>query len=118
MDANTILQAATLYAEIGWCVLPVWDKVPQGAEWQNKATNSEVVKLFNSQRFNGVGVLLGAKSGIVDIECDSDEAEETLLELLGGELPNTPTFQSTRGKHYLFKWRDGLPDKAVFKLRG
>jgi len=122
MTESPIVIAAKLYAFHGWHVLPVLGKVPQGGEgWQNKTTRNvdAVSSYFNYYgNHDGVGVLLGKKSGIVDIECDSDEAEDTLLELLNGEFPKTPTFQSTRGKHYLFKWRDGLPEKAVFKING
>lgn len=118
MEAAIIIESATAYAKLGWYVLPVLDKVPQGNAWQEHATIESVEELFCRFKFDGVGVLLGAKSGIVDIECDSEEAEETLLELLNGEIPFTATFQSTHSKHYLFQWREGLPDKAVFKLRG
>lgn len=118
MDTQTIIDAAKLYASLGWFVLPVLGKVPQGYEWQLHSTTNNVDALFSRHRFDGVGVQLGQKSGIVDIECDSDEAEETLLELLVGEIPNTPTFASARGRHYIFRWRAGLPDKAVFKLQG
>lgn len=116
MNTDLIVSAAKAYAALGWHVLPVVGKVPQGAEWQEHATATNVEALFASRSFDGVGVLLGSKSGIVDIECDSDEAEETLLDLLHGEIPNTPTFQSARGRHYLFRWREGLPKTAVFKL--
>lgn len=117
MEVQSILQAATAYASLGWYVLPTLGKVPQcGNDWQNKTTISDIESVFSKCKYDGVGVLLGEKSGIVDIECDDDEAEETLLELLAGELPHTPTFQSTRGKHYIFKWQAGLPNKAVFKI--
>lgn len=66
---------------------------------------------------NGLGVLLGPRSGIVDVECDSPEAEVLLQEILG-EIPLTPTFSSTRGKHFLFQWNENwpVPEKAVFKI--
>jgi hypothetical protein len=113
---NNIIEAAELYAQLCWHVLPVLGKVPQGEAWQEHATATNVKALFERHNFDGVGVLLGWKSGIIDVECDNEEAEETLLELLGGELPNTPKFRSARGCHYLFRWREGLPKKAVFKI--
>ena len=119
MQAVTaIIEAAKQYAALGWHVLPVLGKVPQGEAWQLKATNSEVAYVFGNHKFDGVGVLLGGKSGIVDIECDSQDAEDYFFRLLGGEIPETPTFQSTRGKHYLFRWREDLPPVAVFKING
>jgi len=63
-----------------------------------------------------VGVLLGQSSGLVDFECDAPEAEEHLQQLFGGELPDGPRFQSSRGTHYLFAWRDDLPRKATVRI--
>ena len=62
-----------------------------------------------------VGVLLGEDSGIVDIECDSPEAEAELQRYLP-EGFKTPCFRSTRGVHRLFRWQRGLPATAVRKV--
>ena len=118
MDNHSILDSARLYASLGWRVLPVLGKVPRGEAWQDKAANENVDKLFTSQSSDGVGVLLGPRSGIIDVDCDSEEAENNLMVLFGGEIPNTPQFKSKRGSHFIFKWREGLPEKAVFKLDG
>ncbi len=121
MESQTmIIEQAKQLAKAGWQVLPVVGKIPQGTAWQDRATNDpeQVAALFSGHSFDGVGVKLGQASGIVDIECDSPEAEQTLFALLNGEVPITPTFASTRGKHYLFRWCDNLPAKAVFKLSG
>jgi hypothetical protein len=117
---SDIIEAAKQYTALGWYVLPTLGKVPQGgANWQHKTTNDEEqLDAVFAVRHDGLGVQLGEKSGIVDIECDSEDAERYFFELLGGEIPQTPTFQSTRGKHYLFRWRDDLPAVAVFKLNG
>lgn len=114
--APELIEAAVAYGSLGWHVVPVLGKVPQGSAWQTKATTSPTAELFAGA--DGVGVLLGEVSGLVDVECDSEEATDTLFSLLRGEIPETPTFASTRGKHYLFRWRDGLPEKAVFKING
>ncbi len=121
MELQTkIIEQAKHLARLGWQVLPVLGKVPQGTAWQEKATNNtdQIDGLFTSHAFDGVGVRLGQSSGVVDIECDNEQAEHTLFELLGGEMPLTPTFASARGKHYLFRWQDGLPEIAVFKVNG
>ena len=36
----------------------------------------------------------------------------------GGDIPATPTWQSKRGKHRLFRRPPGLPKKATVKLDG
>src|SRR5262249_55066660 len=65
-----------------------------------------------------VGVQLGEASNLIDVECDTPEAERTLSELFNDDFPVAPTFQSSRGKHRLFAWSDGLPLKAVAKWQG
>jgi len=115
---NDLEQSAKLYASLGWHVLPVKGKVPHGGEgWQFKTSNSVDAAEVLATIGDGIGVQLGPKSGIVDVECDSEEATKQLLELLG-KIPLTPTFQSRRGCHYLFKWHDHWPSpsKAVFKI--
>lgn len=121
MTEKLIVNAAETYTGLGWHVVPVLGKIPQGGTaWQNNTLSNPdyAQSYFENFSYDGLGVLLGPLSGIVDIECDNDEAEYTLLEFLGGEIPNTPTFQSIRGSHRLFKWREGLPDKSVFKIKG
>jgi hypothetical protein len=116
-----VMEAARLYAGLGWFVLPVLGKVPNfGEAWQDKTTNDpeQAVRAFALWEHDGIGVQLGPKSGIIDIECDDEEAEDLFFELMEGLVPQTPTFASTRGTHHLFKWEPGLPVEAkpVFKI--
>lgn len=111
-----VLNSAKLYASLGWHVLPVSGKVPSGGEgWQHKTTNDpeQVERIITG---DGVGVQLGPKSGIVDVECDSAEASDELLALINDT--QTACFASKRGVHYLFRWHDNwpAPTKAVFKI--
>jgi hypothetical protein len=115
---NDLEQAAKLYASLGWHVLPVKGKMPcSGEGWQYKTSNSEDAAEVLATIGDGIGVQLGPKSGIVDVECDSEEAALELKTLLGA-IPKTPTFQSSRGCHYLFRWSEAWPSetKAVFKI--
>ena len=115
---NELEQAAKLYASLGWHVLPVKGKMPcSGEGWQFKTSNSQDAAEVLATIGDGIGVQLGPKSGIVDVECDSDEAALELQKLLGA-IPKTPTFQSSRGCHYLFRWSEDWPSatKAVFKI--
>jgi hypothetical protein len=118
MSDQATIEAAKRYASYGWRVVPVRGKIPIGQGWQKKAaaTSEEVETLF-SVAHDGVGVLLGEASGIIDLECDSDAAEAELIELFGGDIPPTPTFQSTRGKHRLFQWSSDLPRPALDKAK-
>jgi hypothetical protein len=115
---DDLLNLSRKYASLGWHVLPVKGKVPIGGEgWQNKTTTDIEAAEVLATIGDGIGVQLGNKSGIVDVECDSEQATQELQELLG-TIPVTPTFQSSRGCHYLFRWSDKwpAPTKAVFKI--
>lgn len=137
--ASQVLSQALEYAGAGWLVVPIHGVVrpgvctcPKGAdcpsagkhpipdEWQIAATDDveQVDDWFRKHPYANVGIRLGERSGIIDIECDDDEAENVLLGIFDGEFPDTPTFAGKRGRHRLFKWRDDLPfpEKAVWKI--
>jgi len=97
----------------GWRVTPVDGKRPYLEGWPERRIDPSQVK---SQ--DGWGVILGRGSGVIDVECDSPEAYEHLLELTEGEVPMTVCWRSDRGMHFIFKWTEGWPDKAVIKYRG
>jgi putative DNA primase/helicase len=96
--------------------------VPLLANWQAAATTDPAAlrRWWARQPRCNVGVQLGPRSGLVDVECDSPEAERALTALLGDDYPVVPTFSARRGKHRLFAWSPGLPhpDRAVFHFRG
>lgn len=134
--ATVIVENAINYTNRGWNVIALHaptdkgctcrrgkectsiGKHPRHNEWQLKATTDEdqVQKWFDVWPNSNVGVKLGKQSGIIDIECDTSEAERELLTLLGDDPPVVPTFRAGRGKHRLFAWSDDLPepDKAVW----
>ncbi len=117
---NPILAAALEYASYGWHVIPVRarTKSPWFSEWQTKVSCDPVVIRGWWSRWpeSNVGVQLGEKSGIIDVECDSMEEEQDYLALFSNNPPVTPTFGSSRGKHRLFKGRLDLPARAVVKI--
>jgi hypothetical protein len=95
-------------------------KHPSGGEaWHLSATNDEdeVLSWFDNDRQANVGLLLGPKSGVIDVELDGDDAKAAWNELDLGEIW-TPTYQAGRGPHRLFKWREDLPAVAVRKVLG
>jgi putative DNA primase/helicase len=123
-DGAAFREAALGYAARGWHVLQVRprSKAPVVEEWQTLATvDPAVIKVWWPPRGRwNLGVQLGPRSGIIDVECDSPEAERALSALLGEDYPVVPTFAAKRGKHRLFLWTPDLPhpDKAVFWFRG
>ena len=106
---------ALRYASHGWLVIPVTGKRPTGNAWQTVAGCEQpaVAKMFATTPHDGVGVLIGQRSGLIDFDIDSEQAGKTLLDLFGGEITKTPCFQSSRGKHYLFRWTDKLPQGSI-----
>lgn len=136
---DVVLKAALEYAARGLRVVPLYGlragggcecrhgkdcpsagKHPRINDWETQATiNEDVLQTWWSRwpRSN-VGVHMGQASNLIDLECDSPEAEQTLLRLFNGNIPIVPTYQSKRGKHRLFRWRPELPnpDKARFKI--
>lgn len=91
------------------------DKRPLGPSWQTRATGSIAeVADWLGQRSN-VGLLLGPTTGLVDIEFDTTEGRDQ-LEALGLLDVDTPTWQSARGEHRLFRWEDWMPECGCRKL--
>ncbi len=80
-----------------------------GKQWQHKTTNdSETISKWLSQNSN-IGLLLGPKSGVIDIEYDTDEGRDIVENWLGG-FP-TPTYKSSKSIHRLFKYDDRFKDE-------
>jgi hypothetical protein len=96
-----------------------WDAKQIGKAWQKKTwTLKEIDRAFKVRGELNVGVLYGPRSGLVDIEYDSEDGEAALVRLFGGDVPIAPTFQSTRGPHRLVRFEDGLNriDKATIDI--
>jgi hypothetical protein len=85
-------------------------KNPVGMGWQHQTFGDpELMSPMCLLGYN-VGVMLGADSGVIDIECDSPDAEMEFLETFGNI--KTVSWRGRRGLHRLFKYRDGFPAKA------
>jgi putative DNA primase/helicase len=93
-------------------------KHPVDRDWGNTATTDEdtIFDLW-ADGTNNVGILLGPKSGIIDVEYDTPEGAET-IERLGLDLAPTPTYESSRSVHRLFRWNQSLPDEQTVKPAG
>lgn len=101
------------------------EKAPMWSGWKDKPLSveqfDEMLTDYGNPNF---GILLGEKSGVVDIECDSDEATAAWAEWCDGTIPVTVSWRSSRGVHYLFMWDsafDGLGssihlDEIEFRL--
>jgi hypothetical protein len=58
---QSIIDAAAVYAGLGWRIVPVVGKVPIGKAWQRAATSDpgEIMAILEDSPADGVGVLLG-----------------------------------------------------------
>jgi len=94
-------------------------KHPIDDAWQFTATDDEdkIAAWLDTDRPLNIGVLLGPKSGIIDVELDGTEAQKAWKELDLGEIW-TPTYRAGRGPHRLFRWDESLPPIQVRKVRG
>ncbi len=120
MGDNALKKAANDYAAIGWRVIPIKpaSKLPLIKGWQKFASSNpaQIESWWTQWPTANVGVRLGQDSNLIDVECDSDEAEQQLAKLFGGEIPQTACYHGLRGKHRLFRWRGDLPGGAVVHL--
>ena len=118
INTEAIAQAAMQYAALGWHVLPLRgrSKVPRISEWQHNANDDEeiVAGWWEQWPDSNVGVQLGPRSGIIDIEADTPRAEVEMQVLFDGSIPPCPMFQAKRGKHRLLQWRGDLVGGACF----
>lgn len=119
-----ILQAALALAANGVKIVMLGDagtergKVPRTKAWKDQATSDEdkLCDLFSQWPKANIGVLLGPESGLIDVEFDSDEGRATADRIFQNTI--TPTYESTRSVHRLFKWNSELPPIQKLMLDG
>ena len=104
-------------AEVGWKLVPVNGKMPILTGWPDRPIHTKH-QILEQSGHDGWGVILGKGSGVIDVECDSEEAFDAFLVLVGGEAPKTVSWHSSRGMHFIFKWTEGWPETSVLKFRG
>src|SRR5262249_30781772 len=84
-------------------------KEPIGTAWgATRPTPASLRHPFAQHPGAGVGVLLGPAGGVVDVEVDGQDGEESFLTLVGGASIDTLGWSSRRGPHRLFAWDDRL----------
>lgn len=92
-------------AAMGWHLVPINPadaKNPGsilGSAWQTKtSSDAAVVARWQSLGYN-FGVLLGSRSGIIDVEYDSEEGREILK-----DAAPTLSYKSAKSLHRIYKW--------------
>ena len=95
------------------------EKAPIGESWgSTRPTERSIRETFKRFPKAGVGLLLGPEAGIIDIECDGPEGEDSLAKLMGGEIVMTLGWSSARGPHHVFRYDARLAryGKSIIKL--
>src|SRR5262245_24839929 len=78
-------------------------KAPIGESWgTTRPTERALGAMYAQCPRAGVGLLLGPEAGIIDIECDGPEGQDSLARLMDGELVLTLGWSSLRGPHHIF----------------
>ena len=82
-------------------------KIPLG--WSKdpaRPTEEKLRETFAANPAAGLGILLGPRGRVIDIEVDSPEGRDSLNTLFGGyqRIPTTVGWESARGNHYLFNY--------------
>lgn len=128
MVKNPLLDAALDYARLGWRV--VWlhhpkagggctcgkdcgtsaGKHPRLPKWTQSATTDEeqIARWWHDAPASNVGVALGSGSGIVAVDVDPPHGEEFLQQISGGDLPDTLTLTTGKGRSLLYAIPEGL----------
>jgi len=115
--ANLILRAALRLHDRGLWIVPCNGKGPIWPNWQRKrGKRSDLEQALKGSQLN-IALVLN-QSDYIDVECDTPEAEQALQAMFNGRLPPTPTWQSRRGKHRLFRRPKGLPKRSEIVLDG
>lgn len=116
-DAKSrVLEAGLNLHDRGFAVVPCVGKKPVGKWGVERLTKAQLRQALKGSKRN-IAIALN-QSELIDVECDSPEAEAHLQSLFGGKVPRTPTWRSSRGKHRLFRRPPGLPDKAKVEIDG
>lgn len=122
-DAYSRKQAAKRKRQ--WTPCTKIGKVPWGLKWQDDATNdSEVAYDIWSERrhhFSNIGILCGAKSGLVGLDIDGEVGLAALakLEEKFGPLPHTVTVKTgSGGRHFWFRLPPGVEISNSAKALG
>lgn len=95
---NTV-SAPALAGRYPLVIIPPGEKGPKTKGWPDLRPSVEQVESALSRGFN-LGIILGERSGLIDLEIDGEQGEESYRKLLGEE-PRTPCWKSARGRHRL-----------------
>lgn len=115
-SVEELLEEGERFIEKGLPIIPCNDKKPcdyRGVpcdNWHNLPVTVERLRIGLKAASNpGIGLIMGRKSKIIDMEVDDDDERDAMNDLWRGvDRPISPAFQSKRGRHDLFAFDDRL----------
>jgi hypothetical protein len=116
-NGTSVVTEALRLDKKGYAVVPCDGKKPLARGWTERRLTPEELREALVRPHRNIAIVLSL-SGLIDVECDSPEAEPSLLTMFGGKLPPTPTWKSLRGLHRLFRRPPGLPERAKIEIDG
>jgi bifunctional DNA primase/polymerase-like protein len=108
------MEAAAAYIYAGWNALPIRPRAKNPAVESWTHLQSERIIDWPAEKIDryllngwrdparGVGIITGAVSGLVVVDCDTDEALNMLLRL-AGDWPETPIVVTSAGHHVYYQ---------------
>lgn len=111
LDSSSVKEAFEVYRQMDWPVIAVrpGKKIPAFTKWTGNYWPNMNQNYISKNRNANIGLLLGK---IIDVEADSEEAEQKLNLILSG-IPHLH-YRSSRGSHHLFINRQTKFRKLVF----
>lgn len=112
----TLLEAALRFLQAGKPVFPVDCETKRPlAEWkafqQRLPTDQQIKAWWTHWPRANIGMATGGLSGVVVVDCDSEEATNRFIENYP-EAKVTLQVQTGRGQHFLFQFEEGIRNDA------
>ncbi len=116
MTDNILMNAALGYAAQGFHVFPVKPKgkAPLTANGFKDASIDprKIMEWWTQWPDANIGIATGKISGLFVVDVDGDIPQGTL------QLPDTPTVVTGKGKHYYYRYVEGLEISNSQKING
>ena len=111
-----LINSARDYEQRGFSVIPLRPKGKEAlSPWkqyqQKKPTPAQIKSWWEETPRANVGIVTGEVSGVIVIDCDSEEACKRFIRAYP-EAERTLQSKTGNGKHFYFKWVSGIRNKA------
>ena len=124
MRTSTELNSINLDDTFRYCVLKPNTKIPANSDWPNQHKTFEEAKLAHENDMSNIGLLNGATSNIMDIDCDCSETSAVASFIINSHLASFSRCHDS--SHYLMRCVGGgktiqLKDhegNSLIELRG